>query len=145
MRANKFRAGLSIGNKKAIVTVGASDRTISVRGIRVGMVSQVKTKYPKSMERMVDVEYMRPDCLDMSINRVGFNFTGPLGADVIGCAPSKIGIGDQVVIFVGGRTPFILRPRTSDTFELIADCYVPEFMNGEAFQLESGLENFILV
>jgi hypothetical protein len=55
----------------------------------------------------------------MSINRVGFNFTGPLGAMMVGCVPSNIDIWNEVVIFV--------------------------VMGAEAFQLGSSLENLILV
>jgi len=62
---------------------------------------------------------MRSNHLDMSINRVGFNFTGPLGAMMVGCVPSNIDIWNEVVIFV--------------------------VMGAEAFQLGSSLENLILV
>ena len=41
-------------------------------------------------------------------------------------------VGDRVCILLGGDTPFVLRPKGRDEWELVADAYVHGIMDGEA-------------
>ncbi|OCK79052.1 hypothetical protein K432DRAFT_435595 [Lepidopterella palustris CBS 459.81] len=51
----------------------------------------------------------------------------------IGIGPEDLRPGDCVVIFVGARTPFVVRHSSDgETFEVVGDCYVHGIMNGEA-------------
>jgi hypothetical protein len=48
--------------------------------------------------------------------------------------------GDQIVIFSGGRIPFVIQ-ETGDTFKLLGPCYIHGIMDGQAFPKgESGCE-----
>lgn len=47
----------------------------------------------------------------------------------LGLARPSIRLGDQVVIFLGGRMPFILRP-VGDKWRLVGVCYVHDIMDG---------------
>ena len=49
--------------------------------------------------------------------------------DQLGISHSYIEPGDQVVIFLGGRMPFVLRP-VGDKWRLIGVCYIHEIMDG---------------
>ncbi|KAF9885415.1 hypothetical protein FE257_012937 [Aspergillus nanangensis] len=60
----------------------------------------------------------------------------------IGIAPDDCVVGDTIAIPYGARTPFILRFNPTlgyGVWQIIGDCYVDGFMNGEAFQVQ-GLE-----
>ncbi|KAM0796847.1 heterokaryon incompatibility protein-domain-containing protein [Usnea florida] len=58
-------------------------------------------------------------------------------------------VGDCVCILLGGDTPFVLRPKGRDEWELVADAYVHGIMDGEAMgrTVEDGFEyqDFTLV
>jgi len=76
----------------------------------------------------------------------------------IGIGPSEMKPGDKVVVLLGGRTPFILRPCTpqrigdeaaplpqdlhNDGYLLVGDCYVHGMMKGEIMMREKGNEVF---
>ncbi|CZR54185.1 related to heterokaryon incompatibility protein [Phialocephala subalpina] len=66
----------------------------------------------------------------------------------IGMAPYRVRKGDMVSVLVGCNIPVILRQRGSG-YEVIGECYLHGFMNGEAFKLvdvdKSKLEDFNLV
>lgn len=49
--------------------------------------------------------------------------------------PVSVSAGDQIVIFSGGKVPFVLRP-DGDKFKLVGPCYVHGIMDGEAFPRE---------
>ena len=65
--------------------------------------------------------------------------------------PSKAEAGDQVVIFFGARTPFIIRRSTKvdndgeRTATLIGECFVRGIMNGEIFNKARTHKDFVLV
>lgn len=61
-------------------------------------------------------------------------------AGYIGLAPQNAEEADLVCVLLGGRTPFVLRPR-EDLYELIGPCYVHGIMDGEAMG-QLGLRNF---
>ena len=69
----------------------------------------------------------------------------------MGLVPSKAEVGDQVVIFFGARTPFIIRRSTEvdkdgdRTATLIGECFVRGVMNGEIFGKAQTHEDFVLV
>ncbi|KAF2501313.1 hypothetical protein BU16DRAFT_577499 [Lophium mytilinum] len=51
----------------------------------------------------------------------------------IGIGPEDLRNGDRIVVFVGARTPFVIRPgRGREGFEVVGDCYVHGIMKGEA-------------
>jgi hypothetical protein len=53
--------------------------------------------------------------------------------------PGGTKVGDVVVIMYGGAVPYILRQREDGvTFNLVGECFVEDFMNGEAFEERSG-------
>lgn len=63
-----------------------------------------------------------------------------------GIAPPNAREGDQVALFHGGETPFILREMDT-TFQVVGQSYVHGFMEGEAFstrQVGSEVRNIIL-
>jgi hypothetical protein len=53
--------------------------------------------------------------------------------------PVSASVGDQIVIFSGGRLPFLLNA-VGDKFKLVGPCYVHGIMDGEAF-LDDGAES----
>ena len=50
--------------------------------------------------------------------------------------------GDLVCVFLGGRTPFIIRP-VGEKYEFVGDCYLHGIMQGEA--MEEGLQRRQLI
>jgi hypothetical protein len=52
----------------------------------------------------------------------------------IGLGPKNMAIGDCLVLLMGGKVPFVLRPR-GDVFELVGECYVHGAMQGELFDV----------
>ena len=68
---------------------------------------------------------------------------------LLGIGPEDCKVGDSIVVFLGGRTPFVTRPVTridspdSKKFfcELVGDCYVHGIMDGSATR-ESRVMDF---
>ncbi|KAL3422921.1 heterokaryon incompatibility protein [Phlyctema vagabunda] len=59
----------------------------------------------------------------------------------IALVPMMTLVDDQIVIFSGGRVPFVVR-ETGDTFKLVGPCYIHGIMDGEAFPKgQSDAEN----
>lgn len=57
--------------------------------------------------------------------------------------PKALQEGDIVVILYGGKTPFILRPRTEDVrggWYILGECYVHGLMSGEVFTKKDLIE-----
>ncbi|WPH01731.1 heterokaryon incompatibility protein-domain-containing protein [Acrodontium crateriforme] len=67
----------------------------------------------------------------------------------IGRASGSIQAGDEVVIFHGAKTPFLLRRvrGTSDLYKLVAELYVHGLMQGEVFEPESKayMKEYIII
>jgi hypothetical protein len=60
--------------------------------------------------------------------------------------PAEVVVGDVVVVFCGGRIPFVLRPREGGegVFEFVGEAYCDGVMDGEA--AEGGeLTEFFMV
>jgi hypothetical protein len=57
----------------------------------------------------------------------------------IGLGPKNMAIGDCLVLLMGGKVPFVLRPR-GDVFELVGGCYVHGAMQGEIFYVNKCVE-----
>ena len=57
--------------------------------------------------------------------------------------------GDCVCILLGGDTPFVLRPKGCDGWQLVAEAYVYGIMDGEAMARTAedgfGYQDFVLV
>jgi len=62
----------------------------------------------------------------------------------IGQAPPNVKPGDIVCLFLGGDTPFILRPIDNDSFTFVGHCYVRGIMDGEALGLGLPGEEFAI-
>lgn len=66
----------------------------------------------------------------------------------MGLAPLSTRSGDLICIFLGGRTPFVLRPDGKNTYKFIGECYVEGRMHGEAMVTVDGddgnFEEFVL-
>jgi hypothetical protein len=66
----------------------------------------------------------------------------------IGMAPARAQPGDLVVVFYGGKLPYVIRAAAENPnhFELIGGCYCDGIMDGELFQESNELEEraFIL-
>ncbi|KAG9235102.1 heterokaryon incompatibility protein-domain-containing protein [Amylocarpus encephaloides] len=62
----------------------------------------------------------------------------------IGMAPSRAQQGDAVCILHGCNLPILLRPRGDGSFELIGEYYLDGFMNGEAFDKDSGIDTTVV-
>lgn len=69
----------------------------------------------------------------------------------MGLVPREAEVGDQVVIFLGTRTPFIIRRSTKvdkdgdRTATLIGECFIRGMMNGEVFDIAQTHEDFVLI
>jgi len=66
----------------------------------------------------------------------------------MGLAPPSTLVGDKVYVFLGGRTPFIVRkidfdPGKSFYYTLIGDCYLHGVMDGEALSLNYEKQRYI--
>jgi hypothetical protein len=66
----------------------------------------------------------------------------------MGLVPKATQEGDMICIFMGGRTPFVVRP-AGENYQLIGACYVHGIMYGEAmteFENQGGeMQDFVLV
>lgn len=68
------------------------------------------------------------------------------GEGYLGMGPAEAAEGDVVVVFCGGRIPFVLRPREGGegVFEFVGEAYCDGVMDGEA--AEAGeLSEFFMV
>lgn len=54
---------------------------------------------------------------------------------LLGTAPRQARKGDLIYVLLGCSIPLVLRPVKTkiNTFELIGECYVDGYMNGEVF------------
>jgi hypothetical protein len=81
-----------------------------------------------------------PD-IDNSIGVASVSRCLIIGKGFTGLGPATTAVGDEVFVLTGGKTPFVLR-RHEDTdenvpgpkYEIIGDCYVQGWMDGEAEQ-----------
>jgi hypothetical protein len=54
----------------------------------------------------------------------------------IGLAPNNVRVGDTLVIFWGGSTPYIIRQRDDgSTYEFIGEAYTHGLMDGESLKI----------
>ncbi|VUC22235.1 unnamed protein product [Clonostachys rosea] len=56
------------------------------------------------------------------------------GSGRLGRIPPFSRAGDLVCVFVGGETPFIIRPTGRETYTIIGECYIDGIMDGEAIE-----------
>ncbi|MCJ1254925.1 hypothetical protein MMC24_002741 [Lignoscripta atroalba] len=56
---------------------------------------------------------------------------GVMSQGFLGVLPSDARVDDIIVIFFGGRVPFVLRPLDDGEFELVGPCYIHGIMDGE--------------
>lgn len=57
---------------------------------------------------------------------------GTTAKSYLAMLPMSAAEGDQIVIFNGGRMPFVLNPK-GDNYTLVGPCYIHGIMDGEAF------------
>ena len=56
---------------------------------------------------------------------------------ILGLGPQSLNCGDEIWLFRGARTPFVLRPSPSgDTYSIVGEVYLHGFMNGEMLNEE---------
>jgi hypothetical protein len=73
------------------------------------------------------------------------------GNHFVGLGPADTQIGDEVHVLVGGKTPFLLRPRDKQDkapepkYEILGDCYVQGWMDGDAEEMASFERKTILL
>jgi hypothetical protein len=125
---------------------------MSIRGIRVEISIQVEWPkgrdawdmvYPKYdidsqcwLERIAGHKnYDRPICIirDRRPNKPNNNAKHNLWDD-IGFLPVDAQGGDVVVVFIGFRVPFVLRPFGEGKWQLVGECYLPWVMKGQALE-----------
>ncbi|WYZ44553.1 hypothetical protein EsH8_VII_000989 [Colletotrichum jinshuiense] len=53
------------------------------------------------------------------------------GSGYVGLAPMHVQHGDKIVIFLGGKTPYVIRETSAGVFELVGEAYVHGIMYGE--------------
>jgi hypothetical protein len=125
---------------------------MSIRGIRVDISIQVE--WPKGHDEwdMVypkyDVvsqcwletisghkNYDRPICIirDRRPNKPDNSAKHNIWKD-IGFLPLNAQCGDVVVVFIGFRVPFVLRPFGEVKWQLVGECYLPWVMKGQALE-----------
>ena len=57
-----------------------------------------------------------------------------------GLGPGNVEVGDTVVVFLGGRTPFIIREAEGSSWRFKGWGLVKGYMYGEAFEMEGAKE-----
>lgn len=55
-------------------------------------------------------------------------------SDHLGLGPASTMSGDTVVILFGGNVPYILRPLENKQWHFVGECYLDEYMDGEAMK-----------
>jgi hypothetical protein len=67
-----------------------------------------------------------------------------VGEDYAGLGPAGTSVGDDVFLLSAGKTPFVLRrhkdqreTEPAPRYEMIGDCYVQDWMDGDAELLNS--------
>jgi Heterokaryon incompatibility protein (HET) len=59
--------------------------------------------------------------------------------------PASVTPGDRVVLLKGGKTPYVVRPKSDDLWRFLGDCYVHGLMRGEAWDPTRDLQEFMFV
>jgi hypothetical protein len=62
----------------------------------------------------------------------------------VGLCPSHLAAGDEVCIFFGGKTPYVVRPEEDNTYSLIGEAYVHGIMYGEFLKGNPVTKTFVL-
>jgi hypothetical protein len=60
----------------------------------------------------------------------------------MGLSPSLARIGDEIVILLGGKTPFILRKTGEKGYRFIGECYVHGMMTGKGLSQRRDMQDF---
>jgi hypothetical protein len=105
-------------------------------------------KYPRTLEEY-SAKGSAPESIDTSRDARQFNIgmvhiAGrafcEISGGLFGIVPNNTLLGDVIAVFLGGRTPFVLR-RVANTeeYQLVRPCYVHGVMDGELID-ESGKE-----
>lgn len=61
----------------------------------------------------------------------------------LGLVPSTACEGDEILVFGGAITPFVVRKNEDGSHRLVGDCYVRGLMHGEAMQ-ENDMQKIVL-
>jgi len=144
MRATSFDAG---GYKKRdSASINMEDLKAVVRGWHISTVDSVVDAFPSSeldCDVYVNDSFDEPSRVDLNIDRICIRTKD----GSVGAAPLDAEVGDEVVIFAGSRTPFILRKAEDPRdYYIIGDCFVKGIMHGEVLR-DSAREkaDFVLV
>lgn len=60
-----------------------------------------------------------------------------------GMVPPKAEVGDKICVFLGARTPFVLR-KEGEKFKLVGESYIHQIMDGEMMKVGLPVENIQL-
>jgi hypothetical protein len=53
----------------------------------------------------------------------------------LAAGPPRVRVGDEVCLFYGASTPFIIRKRAHDGYFMVGQCYVHGLMSGEGMAM----------
>ena len=112
---------------------------------RVDDINRLRTEWEAEYERLkslVGEDVMCPAFWeDLQLRCVGRKLFSTSNG-YIGIGNITLEPGDLVCVFLGGRTPFIIRP-VGEKYEFVGDCYLHGIMQGEA--MEEGLQRRQLI
>jgi hypothetical protein len=139
MRVPTCRAGKLKPSKKqqkspaeAAITVNESTWTLNIKGIPLGSVHQLLTwmpqpntyTYPRE-PRFVKVDWLSGDDAHSQIDLAADRIYAELSDGRVAAVSVGVEVGDEVVVLIGARTPFVLRKSEGqEGHELIGDVYV---------------------
>jgi hypothetical protein len=80
------------------------------------------------------------DFFNLGLRRAAFYrrfFVTKMG--YFGLAPQSVDVGDRICLFLGGRTPFVIRATEDNRYRLLGECYTHGIMDGQAMDgLDGG-------
>jgi hypothetical protein len=139
MKATEYQAGISSSYKTPNISI--KDDKVIVCGYSLTSVKSTINPWPSDLSTSAYVGYAISTG-DTNSNGPGHNLS--LTSDRVafvttngsyGAAPPDVLPEDEIVVFFGARTPFILRRvPLSDNFRLIGDCFLEGVMKGEAME-----------
>jgi len=62
----------------------------------------------------------------------------------VGLAPDHTEVGDMIVIFLGGKFPYVVRGNGDGTYRFIGEAYIHGIMYGEFMENAPGVVDFVL-
>jgi hypothetical protein len=103
---------------------------------------QLMTAYRPNVDLNLEWRKRLVSVIDDSIMSATLSRRLICGDNFVGLGPADTRGGDEIHILVGGKTPFVLRPRGTNRksepkYEILGDCYVQGWMDGDAEEMAS--------